>query len=46
MTGDVESFLLYKEVDQLREAGSGDAAAAVDAGTAELADGSREAMTV
>ncbi|PLT46531.1 hypothetical protein B8V81_4962 [Paenibacillus pasadenensis] len=38
MTGDVESFLLYKEVDQVREAGSAEAAAAAEAAAQEAAD--------
>ncbi|QJC52546.1 YqzL family protein [Paenibacillus albicereus] len=38
MTGDVESFLLYKEVDQVREAGSAEAAAAAEAAAQEPAE--------
>ncbi|SDT36742.1 YqzL-like protein [Paenibacillaceae bacterium GAS479] len=47
MTGDVESFLLYKEVNQLRMAGSAEAAAAADdAGADELSGMSQEALLV
>ncbi|OXM15621.1 YqzL family protein [Paenibacillus herberti] len=46
ITGDVESFLLYKEVNQLRMAGSAEAAAADDAGADELSGMSQEALLV